>query len=131
MRAQIHPGDNFIQIDGEHVVAIGLMPVGPDLPGFVADAMRPIEVIHYDGAIGMIQRRSRAPGRNDVEHFLGPEPLKPYVDVFNAERARIAEEKAKRDQEQERIAQHAADLAGREAAERDAANDKLKSLKGG
>jgi hypothetical protein len=125
MRAQIHPQENFISIDDVPLtLAAELMPAGPildrDANGnaipFALDPARAIEVIHFDGAIGMIQRRSRAPGRHDIEHFLGPDAIQPYIDVYFSEQKRRADEKAKRDQEEERKAQHAADLAAKAAA---------------
>lgn len=110
MRAIIMPLDNHIRIDDEPLtVAADLMPAGPALEGF--DASRPIEAIHFDGAIGMIQQRSRAPGRHDITHFLGADPLKPYAEVFLAEQTRLADEKKKANQQAEAQAQHAAELA--------------------
>ncbi len=114
MRATIMPQENHIRIDDEPItVSADLMPAWPALDGLCEDLSRPIEVIMFDGAIGTIQRKSRAPGRVDVEHFLGAEPLKAYADVFAAEKQRLADEKRKRDEEEEARAQHSAELAAK------------------
>lgn len=113
MRATIHPNERYIDIDGEPLVMpmTVTFPDAPVLDGFAADPSRPIGVIVFDGAIGTIQRKSRAPGRTDVEHFIGAAPLAPYKAVYDAEKARLDAERRKRNQEEELRAAHAAELA--------------------
>lgn len=121
MRATIMPQENHIRINDEPItVAAGLMPEGPALEGFVPDAARPIEVISFDGAIGVIQRKSRAPGRVDMEHFLGSAPLDAYRAVFESEKARMAAEKRAKNEAEEARAKLSAELAAAAAAEQEA-----------
>lgn len=122
MRATIHPQDRAIRIDDELLtIADAEWPAGPVLKSFVVDDERPVEVIHFDGAVGTIQRRSLAPGRTDVEHFIGAEPLKPYADLHAAAKKQRAEEKRKKDQEEEARAQHSLELAQKAQDEADKA----------
>lgn len=106
MRATIVPVECAIRVDDELVIVPSdKMPAGPELAGFVPDTARPIRTIHFDGAVGVIERRSRAPGRIDIEHFVGFEPLAPYLAAFGIEKERRAEAKRKADTEEEARAQ--------------------------
>lgn len=116
MRATIFPQENNIRIDDVPLtLKAEQMPQGVVLDGFVDDPARPINVIEFDGAIGMIQRKSRAPGRVDVEHFIGPAPLAAYKETFDAEAKRLDDVRRKKNAEEELRAQHAAELAAQEA----------------
>jgi hypothetical protein len=114
MRATIHPIENAVRIDDELLVINNVPWPGPALPDFVENG-RPIEVIHFDGAVGVIQRRSRAPGKTDIEHFVGPDPIRPYVDLHAAEKKRLADEKAARDKAVEETTRRIAELTEEQA----------------
>lgn len=112
MRAFILPAEGHIRIDDEPMtIPAGQMPDAPVLDGFVADPKRPIKAIQFDGAIGTIERFSRAAGKIDFEHFVGADPLAPYAAAFAAEKDRQAKVKAQKNEAEEARAKDAANLA--------------------
>lgn len=79
-------GNNHVRVDGvSHVV---------DMPKD-SDPSRPLMTIHFDGVQGHIERRSKVPGKTDIEHFMDVAVLEPYLAAWRVKQAEAeAERKA-------------------------------------
>lgn len=88
MKVVVIPAESAVAVDGvSHVLA--------PFPSDSGDTARPLKAIIYDGVTGQIERRSRVPGRTDIEHFMDEKVLDPYVNAWKARQAAIDEDKAR------------------------------------